>query len=118
MINRRLVLSVSLCAGLVGGCASSASPPASISPSAIASAVASPSASASASLSALPNEVDIEAAGALMIESTPSIDWVVVVDGRAWIAGLGGWDRRSRQDRQVAAVDRGHRRVRIDGHGL
>jgi hypothetical protein len=36
----------------------------------------------------LPSEVDIEIAGALTIEATTSIDWVVVVDGRAsrWIS--------------------------------
>lgn len=89
MISRRVALSVSLCAGLVGGCASSASPPAPTAPTALSTAVTSPSVAASPSLSALPSEVDIEVAGALTIEATPSIDWVVVVDRRAWIAGLG-----------------------------
>ena len=92
MINRRLVLSVSLCAGLVGGCASSASPSASSAPTALSTASTSPFVAPPPSASApstLPSEVDIDVAGALRIDASSSIDWAVVVGGRAWIAGLG-----------------------------
>jgi len=47
MISRRVVLSVSLCAGLAGGCSSSALPAATTTPSVTTTALASPSAQAS-----------------------------------------------------------------------
>jgi YVTN family beta-propeller protein len=83
VINPRSVGGALLCASLVVGCGSAAPTPKS-SPT----EEASPSVSAAPS-SALPDEVDIEAAGALAIEATSSVDWIVLVDGRAWVAGLG-----------------------------
>jgi virginiamycin B lyase len=37
----------------------------------------------------LPDAVDIEEAGALAIDATRNTDWVVLVDGQAWVAGMG-----------------------------
>jgi virginiamycin B lyase len=97
VIKLRHALPGFLCACLVVGCVSAASPTASIGPSEVPTVSASPPISPSISASpapvspstALPAEVDIESAGALTIEATPSIDWLVLVDGQAWIAGLG-----------------------------
>jgi virginiamycin B lyase len=93
-MNLRFVAAVLVSASLVLGCASAGAPAASPAASGVASAAPSPSASASAApspspSSSLPGPVDIAAAGALTIEATPAIDWVVVVDGHAWIAGPG-----------------------------
>ena len=38
---------------------------------------------------ALPDPVNINDAGALAIRATPGTDWVVLVDGKAWVAGTG-----------------------------
>lgn len=37
----------------------------------------------------LPELIDIDHAGALNIRATPSVDWIVLVDGSAYVAGLG-----------------------------
>jgi len=81
------IWSVLLLTVLVAGCASSGpstQPPSSASPA----SSASPSTAASVA-SDLPKPVDIASAGALVIPAQPSIDWLVVVDGRPWITGLG-----------------------------
>jgi YVTN family beta-propeller protein len=53
------------------------------------SIVATPSASATSSAASLPDAVDIEEAGALAIDATRDTDWIVLVDGNAWVAGMG-----------------------------
>ena len=97
MITLRLVTYAVLCAGLAIGCASPGLPAASVGPSAASTAAGTspsptPTTPASPSLAspslALPTPVDIEAAGALTITDIAA-DWVVMVDGRAWIAGPG-----------------------------
>lgn len=37
----------------------------------------------------LPASVDIEEAGALAIDATRDTDWIVLVEGRAWVSGVG-----------------------------
>lgn len=84
MIDLRVGLATLLWTGLVAGCGSAATATPTSSPT----EEVSPSVSAKPS-SALPDEVDIESAGALAIEATSSVDWMVLVEGRAWVAGMG-----------------------------
>ena len=89
--HRPAVVAVALSAALAGGCATPAAAP--VAPTALpataTAAAASPSARVSSSTSALPDQVDIEAAGALTIEATSSIDWIVLLEDHAWVMGFG-----------------------------
>jgi YVTN family beta-propeller protein len=113
VIDRRLVLNAALITAVVAGCASPGSSRGTATPSIMPSVIASPAeataeveGSGSPSASALPPAVDIEAAGGLAIDATTNVDWVVLVDGRAWMAGMaegiGVFGESGEQERSIA----------------
>ena len=115
MIDRRVVVCGLLSSCMAFGCASGTSSPAVASPSAAATITLVPSSAPSTIASAvpspsssLPDPVDITTAGALTIPATTSVDWIVVVDGQAWIAGLGDGmgvlDRTGKLQRSIAVT--------------
>jgi YVTN family beta-propeller protein len=72
---------------VIAACSTPASSGAPSGPSS--SSVPSASSAAEASAPALPSAVPIEQAGAVSIPGTHDTDWVVLVDGQAWIVGMG-----------------------------
>jgi virginiamycin B lyase len=120
--NRSIVIALCVCTALVAGCGGTATPTPTIVPPTAAPTPASttaptppPSEIASTvpptptvtATPELPASVDIVAAGALMIPATHDVDWTVVVEGEAWVAGLGDGigvlDASGKLTRSVAA---------------